>query len=195
MMAFYTTAMPIFRETYDKEVVSNALDGLPLYAAFEPGPTRLQEGVVAALDMTKSWMPRSATLLVVSDGDTLSSAAPPRLPAAIADVIVVGVGDPNRPQTVGGHASRQNTTSLKQLATRLGGVYHQGNTKHLPSTVLDGLTMIQPRLGGDAGLRELALLSATCGAVALALIGPALALLGHPIKRRRARMHAGGLAT
>jgi Ca-activated chloride channel family protein len=194
MMAFYTTAMPIFRETYDKEVVSNALDGLPLYAAFEPGPTRLQEGVVAALDMAKAWMPGSATLLVVSDGDTLTSSAPGRLPAAISDVIVVGVGDPNRPQTIGGHASRQDTTSLKQLATRLGGVYHQGNTKHLPSTVLDGLTMIQPRLAGAAGLRELALLSATFGATTLALIGPALALLGMPRRRRVVASRAGGFA-
>jgi Ca-activated chloride channel family protein len=195
MMAFYTTAMPIFRETYDKEVVSNALDGLPLYAAFEPGPTRLQEGVVAALDMAKAWMPGSATLLVVSDGDTLTSSAPPRLPPAIADVIVIGVGDPHRPQTVGGHASRQDTTSLKQLATRLGGVYHQGNTKHLPSAVLDGLTMIQPRLASAAGLRELALLTAACGATALALIGPALALLGMPRRRRAVASRAGGFAT
>lgn len=195
MMAFYTSALPVFHETWDKEVVSNALDGLPLYAAFEPGPTRLQEGVSAAMDMARTWMPGSATLLVVSDGDTLTGTPPPRLPAAIADVIVVGVGDPNRPQTVGGHASRQDTTSLKQLATRLGGLYHQGNTRHLPSEVLDGLTMIQPRLASTAGLRELALLCATLGGAALALIGPALALAGMPRRRRPAALRTGDCAS
>jgi Ca-activated chloride channel family protein len=194
MMAFYTDAMPIYRETFDKEVIANALDGLPLYAAFEPGPTRLQAGVVKALDMAKNWMPGSATLLVVSDGDSLPASGPPRLPAAIADVIVLGVGDPHRAQTVGGHASRQDSTSLKQLATRLGGLYHQGNTKHLPSDVLDGLTMIQPRLADAAGLRELALLAATSGAAGLALIGPALALLGAPRRRRPAARPLGAPA-
>jgi Ca-activated chloride channel family protein len=191
MMAFYTEAMPIFRETFDKEVIANALDGLPLYAAFEPGPTRLQAGVVKALDMAHTWMPGSATLLVVSDGDSLPASAPPRLPAAIADVIVLGVGDPNKAQSVGGHASRQDSTSLKQLAARLGGLYHQGNMKHLPSDVLDGLTMIQPRLADAAGLRELALLTAASGAAALALIGPALTLLGTPRRRTKAARPAG----
>ncbi|MCH2136580.1 MAG: hypothetical protein MK101_08360 [Phycisphaerales bacterium] len=191
MLAFYTSSLPLFQETFDKEVIANALDGLPLYAAFEPGPTRLQEGVAAALDMARTWMPGTATLLVVSDGDTLTGAAPPRLPASIADVLVVGVGDPNRPQTVGGHASRQDSTSLKQLATRLGGLYHQGNTKHLPSDVLDGLTMIQPRLASATGLRELALLTSICGAAALALIGPALALAGMPRRRHQTMPRTG----
>ena len=43
--AFYTDMLPVVQETFDKEVVRNALDGLPMYVAFEPGPTQLGKGV------------------------------------------------------------------------------------------------------------------------------------------------------
>ena len=196
LVAFYTDAKTVLTETPDKAVIANALDGLPMYAAFESGPTRLQEGVMAALDEAKSWMPGSATLVVLSDGDTLSSStASVRLPASIADVIVIGVGDPHRSMPVGGHSSRQDTTSLKQLATRLGGLYHQGNEKHLPSSVLEELTMIEPRLSDDTSLRELALFLVGLSAIALAAVAPALALLGRPrafaAARRGVRFEGG----
>lgn len=196
LVAFYTDARPILTETYDKEVVSNVLDGLPVYAAFEPGTTKLAEGVNATLEVAKSWMPGSATLLVVSDGDALGSVAPNRVPAAIADTIVLGVGDPHRTMEVGGHASRQDTTSLKTLAARLGGQYHQGNEKHIPSAMLEELTMIEPRIGADQGLRELALILGTLGTAALALIGPMLSLVGRPRSWERARRleAAGGVS-
>lgn len=178
LVAIYSDAFPLFKETYDKEVIRNALDGLPLYSAFEPGPTRLEQGVVKALDVAKAWLPGSATLLVVSDGDTIGGVARPRLPASIADTIVLGVGDPHRAQMVAGHSSRQDTTSLKKLATRLGGTYHQGNELHIPSSLLDELTMIQPHIGTRGGLRELAILLSVSGAAVLALIPPALAVAG-----------------
>ena len=196
LVAFYTDARPILTETYDKEVVSNVLDGLPVYAAFESGPTKLAEGVNATLEVAKSWMPGSATLLVVSDGDALSSAMADRVPAAIADTIVLGVGDPHRTLEVGGHASRQDTTSLKTLAARLGGKYHQGNEKHIPSSMLEELTMIEPHLGADQSIRDLALILGTLGTTALALIGPALSLTGRPRSWERARRFeaAGGMS-
>lgn len=194
LVAFYTDSRPILKETFDKEVVSNVLDGLPMYAAFEPGSTNLIEGVNAALELAKEWMPGSATLLVVSDGDAIGTVMPDRLPASIADAIVLGVGDPHRTMEVGGHASRQDTTSLKTLAARLGGSYHQGNEKHIPSSMLEELTMIEPRLGDDRGLRDLALILGTIGTSALALLGPALSLSGRPRTWDRARRFevAGG---
>ncbi|MDG2424328.1 MAG: VWA domain-containing protein [Phycisphaerales bacterium] len=196
LVAFYTDAYPIFRETFDKEVIRNALDGLPLYTAFKPGPTRLQEGVIKALDVAKPWMPGSATLVVISDGDTLGSSNRPHLPASIADTIVIGVGDPYRTTAVAGHASRQDTASLKQLAARLGGTFHQGNELHLPSALLDDLTMIQPRLGDEGSLRQIAIILLVCGAAILALIGPVLSLLGQPRTWMNARRlpAAGGVA-
>ncbi len=180
LVAFYTDALPVLTETFDKEVVRNALDGLPMSTAFESGATKITEGVTKSLETARSWMPGTATLLVVSDGDELTSTAVPALPASIADVLVVGVGDPQQTMSVGGHASRQDTVSLKQLAARLGGVYHQGNTRHPPSRLLEDLTMIEPRLSDGDGLRELAIYSSVAGVAALALLGPLLSIAGRP---------------
>ncbi|MDP6986969.1 MAG: VWA domain-containing protein [Phycisphaerales bacterium] len=192
MVAIYTDALPIFKETFDKEVIRNAMDGLPLYAAFQSGPTKLEEGVVKAFDVAKPWLKGSATLLVVSDGDSTPGGQRPRPPASIADTIVIGVGDPHHPSPVAGHQSKQNTTSLKQLAARLGGSFHQGNTHHLPSEMLDALTMIQPQLGDSTGLRELAILSTVVGALLLAGIPPALSAFG--VSRSWARSRRGVMA-
>jgi Ca-activated chloride channel family protein len=180
LVAFYTDALPVLTETFDKEVVRNALDGLPMSTAFESGATKITEGVAKSLETARSWMPGTATLLVVSDGDELTSTAIPALPASIADVLVVGVGDTQQTMSVGGHASRQDTVSLKQLAARLGGIYHQGNTRHPPSRLLEELTMIEPRLSDGDGLRKLAIYSSVAGVAALALLGPLLSIAGRP---------------
>jgi Ca-activated chloride channel family protein len=144
----------VLKETYDKNVVANVLDGLPMYVAFEPGATDLNKGVAATVDLARPWARKSATLIVISDGDAEHPPAPVARPDSIADAIVIGVGDPNRGSIVGGHNSRQDASSLKQLAARLGGVYHEGNQHHLPSEILDKLTMINPRTGAALGLRE-----------------------------------------
>ena len=195
LVAFYTEARPVLTETFDKEVVSNVLDGLPMYTAFPSGGTKLIDGVTGAFEVARSWMPGTATLLVVSDGDALGTASAPRTPAAIADTIVIGVGDPYRTMPVGGHDSRQDTASLKQLALRLGGTYHQGNEKQVPSELIDELTMVVPRIGDGAGLRELALILSVLGASGLALIGPALSLAGRPITWSRARRRSASGVT
>jgi Ca-activated chloride channel family protein len=176
--AFYTDMLPIVQETFDKEVVRNALDGLPMYVAFEPGPTKVHEGVRKALEIARPWKRDSAILVVVSDGDAGDASGPIRLPDSIADAIVIGVGSSTRGMSIAGRSSRQDANSLKQLAARLGGTYHDGNTRHLPSRVLDGLTMVRPRGDGLIGLRDLALLCTAVGCGTLALLGPALALFG-----------------
>jgi Ca-activated chloride channel family protein len=191
LVAFYTKALPVFIETADKEVVRNALDGLQMYPAFEAGETKLQEGVEGALEVARAWMPGTATLVVLSDGDALPASLPGRLPPAIADAIVIGVGDPYQSSVVAGHASRQDAASLKQLAARLGGVYHDGNRKHLPSELIAGLTMIQPRLSDGTSLRELALAALAGGAGVLAVLPVLLSVFGRPrpFTRARARSH------
>ena len=180
LVAFYTDALPVLTETFDKELVRNALDGLPMSTAFESGPTKVSEGVSKSLEYARSWMPGTATLLVVSDGDELTSASVPRLPSSIADVLVVGVGDPQQTMAVGGHASRQDTVSLKQLSARLGGIYHQGNTLHPPSRLLENLSMIEPRLSDGNVIRRLAIICSVAGVGTLALIGPLLSMAGRP---------------
>jgi Ca-activated chloride channel family protein len=187
LYAFYTKALPIVQETFDKEVIRNALDGLPMYVAFESGATDMHQGVAATLEHAKVWAAKSAMLVIVSDGDSSANQAPLHVPDSIADTIVIGVGDPYRSTMVNGHSSRQDTDALKQLAARLGGVYHNGNEKHLPTAILDKLSVTSPRKNASLGAREAALIAAGSGASILALLGPALVLFGRARGFRRAR--------
>lgn len=179
IVAFYTDALAIVQDTFDKEVIRNALDGLPMYTAFESGPTDLKKGLVKAFEIARLWPANSATLLIVTDGD-VATGIPSVIPSSIADTIVVGLGDPVKSSDVNGHASRQDTMGLRQLATRLGGFYHDGNRKHLPSEVVNSLTMIAPRVGGNWSVRDLALLAVGIGCSTLAFIGPLLTFFGRP---------------
>lgn len=178
VFAVYTKSIPVIEETFDRNVVRNLLDGLPLYAAFTEGPTRLSSGVSDALDYARRWKPNSATLVIISDGDTEEKTSVRFVPPSIADTIVIGVGDPSRPTIVNGHRSTQDTASLKSLAQKLQGVYHQGNSKHLPTGIISKLEMIRPRVSDQIGLREIALICIGVGTSLLVSIGPALMLLG-----------------
>lgn len=178
VVAFYTKALPVLKETYDKNVVANLLDGLPMYIGFEPGGTDLNKGMAAAMDMARPWARKSTLLVVISDGDAEHQPAAIARPDSIAEAIVIGVGDPNRGQIVGGHNSRQDTPSLKQLAARLGGYYHQGNERHLPSEVLQNITMISPGSRKGLSVRDFALIAVGGGCSVLGLMGPALITLG-----------------
>jgi len=177
LVGFYGKALPILVDTTDRHVVANLFDGLRLDVAFEPGRTDLSAGVRLAFELAKPWAPRSATLVVITDGDA-ERAAIPSVPSSIADTIVIGVGDPLRATVVSGHSSRQDEWSLKDLASRLGGHYHQGNRLHLPTAVLDGLTMLRPNASRSIGERTAGLVLLAVGCGLLGLLGPALALAG-----------------
>ncbi len=192
VFAVYTKSIPVIEDTFDMNVVRNLLDGLPLYAAFDSGPTKLSSGVNDALAYARKWKPNTATLLIISDGDSEEAMQVRSVPTSIADTIVVGVGDPVRPTMIAGHRSTQDSQSLKLLATKLKGVFHQGNNKHLPSAVIEKLSMIRPRLAEGLGLREAALLSVGLSCGWLALLGPALIVFGrhhrnHPVRTPTAR--------
>lgn len=197
MIAFYSKALTVLKDTTDKNVVANMLDGLPMWVAFEPGPTKFNEGVQEALKIARPWARKSSTLVVITDGDLDQGAAAlgsVSMPASIADTIVIGVGDPNNPTIVAGHPSRQDQWTLKQIAAKLGGYYHEGNRLHLPSSVLAKLTMMTPRTGSSLGLREAALIAIGTGAGMVGLIGPALMLFGTPAEFARQRRRVQDLA-
>jgi Ca-activated chloride channel family protein len=180
LIAFYTKALPMLQDTTDKNLLPNLMDGLPLYTAFKSGDTDMQSGIDAAFAMAKGWARGSTTLVVISDGDLTKTVNPGPRPASIADVIVIGVGDPVRGIVLSGHNSRQDAWVLKTLAGRLDGYYHDGNTKHLPSEIIDQLTMIAPRVGDVLSLREAGLVALAFGCAALGLIGPLLLWFGTP---------------
>ncbi|MBL8897681.1 MAG: VWA domain-containing protein [Planctomycetes bacterium] len=179
VIAFYTGWKPVVVDTFDPEVIRNILEDLPLTHAFPAGKTNLYEGVRGAAEIAKAWPPDTATLLVVSDGDTLPDSALPVLPPSIGGVLVVGVGDIAKGLFIDGHVSRQNAPSLERLAARFAGHYHDGNRQHVPTKVLRDLSETLPPLKDEElGDREYALIALGCGAALLALLGPLLACFG-----------------
>jgi Ca-activated chloride channel family protein len=93
------------------------------------------------------------------------------MPASVSDVLVVGVGDPVTGSFLNGRNSRQDISTLRQIATRLRGTYHNGNDRHLPSDLIKRLTLSAE---GDEslswGLREWALLVLLISALGLSLL-------------------------
>jgi Ca-activated chloride channel family protein len=179
IVAFYTGAKPVVVDTFDLEVVKNILNDLPLDVAFDVGKTAIIDGIKESLALAKPWKKDSTTMILVSDGDTVGDTGMPPLPASIAQVLVVGVGDSRSGKFIDGHQSRQDASTLRQVAARLRGVYHDGNQKHLPSQQLAALSKVLPMQDeNEKGKRELSLLAVATGAATLAGLPVALALAG-----------------
>ncbi len=179
VLAVYNGAKPVVERTRDVEVVRNILGDLPLHFAFESGKTKLFDGLNAAAELAQRWEPRSTTLILVSDGDTVPAQGMPVMPASIESVLVVGVGDPSAGSFIDGAQSRQDVSTLRQIATRLGGSFHNGNTTHLSSVLIRDLT----ESGADSpleqlSLREYALAACGIGAALLAFLPLLLQLFG-----------------
>jgi Ca-activated chloride channel family protein len=179
VVAFYNGAKPVVVDTYDLEVVRNIISDLPLDYAFDIGKTKLFDGIREAATLAMPWQPASTTLLVVSDGDTIPESGMPELPRSIVQVLVLGVGDPVAGTYIDGHQSRQEAVTLRELAQRLHGEYHDANERHLGSPQLVALSRLMPLKDAEASGRREAALAATCvGASLLALLPVALALAG-----------------
>ena len=179
VLAVYSGAKLVVERTRDVEVIRNILGDLPLHFAFDAGKTKLFDGLEAAAEVAKRWEPGSTTLILVSDGDTVPAQGMPAMPAAIESVLVVGVGDPSTGSFIDGAQSRQDISTLRQIATRLGGSFHNGNALHLSSVLIRDLTE-----SGDEdpleqlSLREYALASCALGAFMLALLPMLLQAFG-----------------
>ena len=199
IVAFYNGAKPVVVDTYDLEVVRNIINDLPLDYAFDIGKTKLLDGVREAVNLARPWPPASTTLMIVSDGDTVPDSGMPELPASVAQVVVIGVGDAAAGTFIDGHQSRQDAVTLRQLAQRLRGAYHDANERHLASAQLEALSRLMPlRDAARKGRREVALAAVVAGAAALALLPVALAIGGsawhvaRPSARPQATRPSGG---
>jgi Ca-activated chloride channel family protein len=171
VVACYNGAKPVVVDTKDLEVVRNIFSDLPMHHAFTAGKTDLFSGLTEAAKIAHPWRPKSTLLLMLSDGDTVPATGMPKMPASIADVLIVGVGDPRQGSFIDGRMSRQDTSTLRQIAARLGGIYHDGNTKHISTATLRQMTVI-PRKTAFEQLtrREYALIACSVGAFVLALL-------------------------
>lgn len=179
VVAVYNGAKPVVKETRDLEIVHNLMDNLPMQLAFTAGKTRLLDGLTEAAEMAAKWPRGSATLVLISDGDSVPAAGMPKMPPSVGGVLVAGVGDPLKGIFIDGHQSRQDGTTLRQIATRLGGEYHDGNAKLVPTAMLQRLGTVGPNSVKKAlSLRELALAMGVTSCVALALLPVLLHLFG-----------------
>ncbi len=179
VVAVYNGAKPVVVETTDMEVVDNILGDLPMHHAFHVGETRLFDGLEEAAKMARPWKPRSATMILISDGDTVPTVGMPRLPASISDVLVVGVGDPRAGAFIDGRHSRQDVSTLRQIAVRLGGKYHNGNEKHISTETLTAIAQSSsPGRFEQLTRREYALAAILAGALVIALLPIALHWVG-----------------
>jgi len=180
VVAFATEAKPVVLDTMDREVVRNILTELPMRHAFKPGDTNLFAGLEEAAKIAKKWPPNSAVLMVVTDGDTVPATGIPKMPPSIGkNVVMVGVGNPTVGKALGGHTTRQDVSTLRQVAVRLSGAYHNGNDKQLATQLVSTLDERAKPKGGDQWtLRELALFCTGLGLAALALLQFSLTALG-----------------
>lgn len=143
VVAVYNGAKPVVQETRDLEVIHNILGDLPMHYAFQSGKTRLLDGLSSAAEIAKPWPRQSTTLVLVSDGDSVPPTGMPQMPPSIGGVLVIGVGNPLKGTFIDGRNSRQEASTLRQIATRLGGEYHDANAKLVPTATLGSLGSLQ----------------------------------------------------
>ena len=188
VVATYTSAKPVVIDTRDVAVVRNILTDLPLTHAFDAGSTDLFSGLAEAARIAHAWPRASTTVVVVSDGDTVPPTGMPDMPPSVSHTVLIGLGDPRAGQFINGRQSRQDAATLKQVAIRLRGVYHDGNRKHLPSDLLRDITALEAESPfKKLGRREYALASLALSSLLLASLPAALHSFG--TRHRPGRRH------
>ncbi|MCY2960348.1 MAG: VWA domain-containing protein [Planctomycetota bacterium] len=171
VVATYNGAKPVVVDTADVEVIRHILGELPMHWAFPTGKTKLFDGLEEAARIAKPWNPGSTVVILLSDGDTVPATGIPRMPASVRSVLVVGVGDSQVGKFIDGRQSRQDVPTLKQIAARLGGTYHDGNAFQI------GTGLIASAMGREEESvflrltrREYALIACAAGSMILALL-------------------------
>lgn len=171
IIAFFTSARPVVVDAYDTAVIKNVLDNLPLVWAFEPGKTDVIQGLQATADMARDWAPKSTTVILCTDGDTVDFSQIPKMPRSISQVQVFAVGDPVVGTFIDGHDSRQQAGVLRRLAAELRGSYYDVNTRHVPTSALADLAVNPPQPSRRAfSWKDLALGAIAIGAAIFALL-------------------------
>ena len=179
VVAVYNGAKPVVVDSRDMDVIDGIMGDLPLYQAFEAGQTRLLDGLREAAEIAKPWNPGSTTLIMFSDGDTVPPQGMPTMPASIGSVLIVGVGDPTQGSFIEGRQSKQDAFTLRQIATRLRGSFHDGNEKHLPTELISEIVNRGTENQREPWTRrEYALLAISVGGLGLAVLPWLLEMFG-----------------
>ena len=179
MACFYSDAMLLCKEVSDRELIWNFADNLPLHIAYKPGKTSLLKSLNTAEGFIKDLPRKSVTFLVLTDGDTVPASGLKPMPSSVVDLLIVGVGNASRGTFIDGHQSRQDNAQLTQLARRLGGQFHDGNSKQIPSGMLRHLTAPDERSDKfQISVRTLAIITLAVGVSLLCLLPMLLETFG-----------------
>lgn len=185
VIGFYTSAIPVILEAEDAELVRNVFAGLPVWYVMEEGKTDLGTGVRFALEQIAEFPEDSTTVFICTDGDTIGMGSIQKPPKSVRNIYVLGVGDPLQGTFIDDHMSRQNASTLRTLAGRLGGEYIGVNEKHVSTLSLGGLAA---GVGGSKqrmDLADLAIYVFAAAAMVLAAIPVALEYFGSDWKAVR----------
>ena len=137
IIGVYSDAKMLVQDSTDFEVVRHIMEDMPMWHAFKAGKTELLSGIELAAKAAKNWPRHSSYLLMLTDGDTVPATGMPKLPPSIKETFIVGVGDTSSGTFIADHQSRQDTSTLRQIANRLRGVYHDGNEHHLSTQLVN----------------------------------------------------------
>ena len=171
LIAVYNGAKPVVVDTKDPEVIRNFLDGMDMYTAFEAGKTHLFDGLELAANISNEWRNDSTTVVLLSDGDTVPSVGIPKMPRSVSGILVIGIGNPAKGTFLDGKNSKQDASTLRQIALRLNGTYHDGNVKHIPSETITSLVSVDEKSVLDQMTRrEYALIAIGSSSTILAIL-------------------------
>jgi Ca-activated chloride channel homolog len=181
IIAVYNGAKPVVIDTKDREVINNILEDLPMHQAFPAGKTELFTGLEEVVNIVKDFPPDSTVLMLLTDGDTVPASGMPKMPPSVEDVLIIGVGDPIKGRFFNGRQSRQDASTLRQLAIRMGGTYHDGNINHLSTSLVRSIASAETKsVFASLTLREYALIACGMGATIYAFLPVLLHFFGTP---------------
>jgi Ca-activated chloride channel family protein len=139
LVCFYTRPVPMVKDASDKAILYNVLDDLPIEKAIGPGKTDLAAAINKSLELLTDLPEKSATMIVVTDGDTIELTELNAVPPSIKKALVLGVGNTQEGISIDGHLSRQDPTVLTYIASHLKGDYINVNEKLLGSGAISDL--------------------------------------------------------
>lgn len=178
VIGFYTESLPVVMEARDPELVRNVFNGLPLSYAMPLGQTDLGQAVNASLKHVADFPEGSTRLIIFTDGDSVGMEPIGLSPKSVREIFVLGLGNPHKGSFIDGHLSRQESDTLRMLATDLMATYTDVNEKHLPTSALGDLVVTAPPPKRGLSLVELAVLTMALSALVYGLIPVALEYFG-----------------
>jgi Mg-chelatase subunit ChlD len=192
LVCFYTRPLPMVEGAYDKAIIYNVLDDLPIEKAMGPGKTDLAKALSKGLELAAEKREDSTTVIVVTDGDTVEIEDLHYLPPSVKHALVLGVGNTKEGISIDGHMSRQDPDALNFLATYLNGTYIDVNQKLVETNEIAHLVQAEDMMVKRSwNLADIAMVLFICSACLYALLPVSQEYFGsdwRAVRRRREKV-------